>query len=170
MVSTTDPPSTELLADRSAEKGKLPVEIINQAKGLAIFSAFRAGMWISGTAGSGVVIARLPNGSWSPPSGFSVKSVGGGLVLGADFYDCVCVLNTQAAMDAYTTPEFSLGGRMDIAAGPMGGKVNVGDAPPVWTYTKTRGLYGGVTMDGTCLLYTSPSPRDGLLSRMPSSA
>ena len=25
-------------------------------------------------------------------------------------------------------------------------------------------------MDATCLLYTSPSPRDGLLSRMPSSA
>ena len=25
-------------------------------------------------------------------------------------------------------------------------------------------------MDSTCLLYTSPSPRDGLLSRMPSSA
>ena len=24
--------------------------------------------------------------------------------------------------------------------------------------------------NGTCLLYTSPSPRDGLLSRMPSSA
>ncbi len=26
------------------------------------------------------------------------------------------------------------------------------------------------TFDHTCLLYTSPSPRDGLLSRMPSSA
>ena len=26
------------------------------------------------------------------------------------------------------------------------------------------------TQDNTCLLYTSPSPRDGLLSRMPSSA
>ena len=25
-------------------------------------------------------------------------------------------------------------------------------------------------MESTCLLYTSPSPRDGLLSRMPSSA
>ena len=25
-------------------------------------------------------------------------------------------------------------------------------------------------IDNTCLLYTSPSPRDGLLSRMPSSA
>ena len=29
-----------------------------------------------------------------------------------------------------------------------------------------RGIMGA----GTCLLYTSPSPRDGLLSRMPSSA
>ena len=28
----------------------------------------------------------------------------------------------------------------------------------------------GVTRDYICLLYTSPSPRDGLLSRMPSSA
>ena len=28
----------------------------------------------------------------------------------------------------------------------------------------------GGTDENTCLLYTSPSPRDGLLSRMPSSA
>ena len=27
-----------------------------------------------------------------------------------------------------------------------------------------------LVIDGVCLLYTSPSPRDGLLSRMPSSA
>ena len=29
---------------------------------------------------------------------------------------------------------------------------------------------GYARMSGNCLLYTSPSPRDGLLSRMPSSA
>ena len=28
----------------------------------------------------------------------------------------------------------------------------------------------GISAEGGCLLYTSPSPRDGLLSRMPSSA
>ena len=33
---------------------------------------------------------------------------------------------------------------------------------------KLKALGGQETM--TCLLYTSPSPRDGLLSRMPSSA
>src|SRR5664279_2092133 len=31
-------------------------------------------------------------------------------------------------------------------------------------------LQRGVDIAGICLLYTSPSPRDGLLSRMPSSA
>ena len=36
----------------------------------------------------------------------------------------------------------------------------------VWVGTHTNGLY---RYNG-CLLYTSPSPRDGLLSRMPSSA
>ena len=36
----------------------------------------------------------------------------------------------------------------------------------------TEKYFGGVanTISGICLLYTSPSPRDGLLSRMPSSA
>ena len=32
------------------------------------------------------------------------------------------------------------------------------------------GDLNGAIEDQTCLLYTSPSPRDGLLSRMPSSA
>ena len=35
---------------------------------------------------------------------------------------------------------------------------------------ETGDLVRRPTGGGTCLLYTSPSPRDGLLSRMPSSA
>ena len=37
-------------------------------------------------------------------------------------------------------------------------------APP------TAAAQGETYVDLSCLLYTSPSPRDGLLSRMPSSA
>ena len=36
--------------------------------------------------------------------------------------------------------------------------------------TITPGVLGGFVDYYICLLYTSPSPRDGLLSRMPSSA
>ena len=41
------------------------------------------------------------------------------------------------------------------------------------TLSQYRGKYVVLffyPLDFTCLLYTSPSPRDGLLSRMPSSA
>ena len=42
----------------------------------------------------------------------------------------------------------------------------------IYTFTKTIDwvTYHEVKQDVLCLLYTSPSPRDGLLSRMPSSA
>ena len=47
--------------------------------------------------------------------------------------------------------------------------------PPVGTVglteTQARETFGkNIKVYSTCLLYTSPSPRDGLLSRMPSSA
>ena len=121
------------------------------AKGLAIFSAFRAGMWFAGTAGSGVVVARLGDSAWSPPSAFSVKSAAFGLTLGIDHFDCVCVLNTEEAVDGYRKSELTMGGRMDLAAGPVGGAFKGGETKPVWTYTRSRGLYGGVTMDGTAI-------------------
>ena len=43
------------------------------------------------------------------------------------------------------------------------GLTNFPDDAGYWSVTKAEDVH-------TCLLYTSPSPRDGLLSRMPSSA
>ena len=54
------------------------------------------------------------------------------------------------------------------AEGEVGDVIVGGVAPPpgatVWEQSRW------IARDETCLLYTSPSPRDGLLSRMPSSA
>ena len=47
------------------------------------------------------------------------------------------------------------------------------DGPTIDEFKKYIDKYKGqliVVKYGGCLLYTSPSPRDGLLSRMPSSA
>ena len=50
-----------------------------------------------------------------------------------------------------------------IAVGPGSRNMNTGEPMPM-------DVKVGDTIVYTCLLYTSPSPRDGLLSRMPSSA
>ena len=45
------------------------------------------------------------------------------------------------------------------------------DTDSLMYHIKTDNFYKDISYDIlTCLLYTSPSPRDGLLSRMPSSA
>ena len=142
-----------LQANTITDKGKLPAEVIANAKGLAIFSGFRAAMWLAGGGGSGVVVARLTDGSWSAPSAFSVLSGGVGLAYGMDVYDCVCVLNTQEAVDAYTKSEMNMGADVTVAAGPIGGTADISskEVKPVWTYVKSRGLYGAVAVDGTVI-------------------
>ncbi|KAI5286722.1 hypothetical protein KEM54_006567, partial [Ascosphaera aggregata] len=62
---------------------KIPAEVIRQAKGLAIFTTMRTGLWISGAGGSGVLIARIPEtGEWSPPSGIMLHTAGLGFLIG----------------------------------------------------------------------------------------
>ena len=55
---------------------------------------------------------------------------------------------------------------------PLGERLTAG-VSAIWEQAKTFGReFQSGTFDAfrACLLYTSPSPRDGLLSRMPSSA
>lgn len=136
---------------------KIPPKAIQTAAGLAVFTTFRTGLHISGAGGSGVVVARLPDGSWSPPSGFLVHTLGAGFMIGLDIYDCVCVLRTPDAVRAFTHPRLSLGGEIGIVAGPIGAGASVEAAigrssKPVWSYMKSRGLYAGVQADGTIVV------------------
>ena len=55
------------------------------------------------------------------------------------------------------------------AAGAL--QVTIGNGPAApYTAKRNAGYSGLHALHYSCLLYTSPSPRDGLLSRMPSSA
>jgi lipid-binding SYLF domain-containing protein len=136
---------------------KIPQKAIQTAAGLAIFTTFRTGLHISGAGGSGIVVSRLPNGQWSPPSGFLVHTLGAGFMIGLDIYDCVCVLRTPEAVRAFTHPRVSLGGEIAMVAGPVGAgtaiEAAIGkDAKPVWSYMKSRGFYAGVQADGTVII------------------
>jgi lipid-binding SYLF domain-containing protein len=84
-------------------------------------------MYLAGSGGSGVVVARLPDGTWSPPSAISVRSGSIGIVY---------VLNTEAAVEAYSKPEMNLGAAFALAAGPIGGTADMKELKPVWVYTK----------------------------------
>ncbi|KAJ9143388.1 DUF500 and UBA/TS-N domain-containing protein [Pleurostoma richardsiae] len=108
----------------------IPSKVISRAAGLAIFTTARAGFHVTGATGSGVLIARLQDGSWSAPSGIQVHSVGAGFVIGADIYDCVVVINTKEALEAFTRTRMSLGSDLAVVAGPWGAGGSVDFAAP----------------------------------------
>ncbi|OJJ96823.1 hypothetical protein ASPACDRAFT_54208 [Aspergillus aculeatus ATCC 16872] len=140
---------------------KIPSRVIQQAKGLAIFTTMRTGLWLSGSGGSGVLLARIPEtGEWSPPSGIMLHTAGIGFLAGVDIYDCVVVINTYEALEAFKKVRCTLGGEVSASAGPVGmggvleSEVHKRQAP-IWTYMKSRGLYAGVQVDGTIIIERS---------------
>ncbi|PIG69338.1 DUF500 domain protein [Aspergillus arachidicola] len=137
---------------------KIPTEVIKRAKGLAIFTTMRTGLWLSGSGGSGVLLAKIPEtGEWSPPSGIMLHTAGIGFLAGVDIYDCVVVINTYEALEAFKKVRCTLGGEVSASAGPVGmggvldSEVHKRQAP-IWTYMKSRGLYAGVQVDGTIII------------------
>jgi lipid-binding SYLF domain-containing protein len=138
---------------------RIPPEVIRNCVGLAIFTTMRTGLWLSGSGGSGVLIAKMENGEWSPPSGIMLHTVGLGFLVGVDIYDCVLVINNRKALDSFEKVRCTLGGEVSAVAGPVGvGGVLENDGKwkqlnrPVFTYLKSRGLYAGVQIDGTVVI------------------
>ncbi|OJJ03097.1 hypothetical protein ASPVEDRAFT_53632 [Aspergillus versicolor CBS 583.65] len=137
---------------------KIPAKVIKQAKGIAIFTAMRTGLWFSGSGGSGVLIAKnQETGQWSAPSGLMLHTAGLGFLAGADIYDCVMVINTWEALEAVTKVRVTLGSEISVVAGPVGvggvleSEIHKRQAP-IWTYMKSRGLYAGAQIDGTIVI------------------
>lgn len=112
--------------------------------GLAVFQVVKAGFVFSGKAGSGLVIARLPDGSWSAPSCIATGGVGWGLQIGADITDFVIVLNSEDAVRAFSIGgNVTIGGNISASAGPIGtgGSVQASLAhpAPMFSYSKSKG-------------------------------
>ncbi|KAI0580827.1 hypothetical protein PtrCC142_003325 [Pyrenophora tritici-repentis] len=136
---------------------KIPTKVIQNAKGLCIFTTMRSGLWISGSGGAGILVARTEDGSWSPPSGIMMHTVGVGFLAGVDIYDCVIVINNETALEAFQKIRCTLGGEISATAGPAGtgGMLDTEihkRQSPLFTYIKSRGFYAGLQLDGTIII------------------
>src|SRR5437879_1148427 len=108
----------------------------------------------SGKAGKGVVVARTPNG-WSGPSFIATGGAGWGPQIGAEVTDFVFVLNNNSAVRAFSRGgNVTLGVDASVAAGPVGRAAEADVAPTaaIYTYSKTKGLFVGVSVEGAVLV------------------
>ncbi|PWN53823.1 DUF500-domain-containing protein [Violaceomyces palustris] len=138
----------------------VPISVLRKAKGFAIFSVFRIGFLMSARAGSGIVIAKMDDGSWTAPAAIGIGGLGGGFNVGAEVTDFLIVLNSRSAVKSFmATGSLQLGGNLSVAVGPLGrsaeasGSVNTsGKIAAMFSYSRSKGLYGGVSVEGTVLV------------------
>ncbi|OSX63710.1 hypothetical protein POSPLADRAFT_1139527 [Postia placenta MAD-698-R-SB12] len=138
--------------------GIIPRSVLHNAKGFAIFTIFKAGFLFSARAGTGVVIARLEDGTWSAPSAIGTAGLGVGGQAGAEMTDFLVVLNSRSK-SFMSAGSLTLGGNLSIAVGPLGrngeaiGSLNTsGKVAAMYSYSKTRGLFGGVSIEGSVIV------------------
>jgi lipid-binding SYLF domain-containing protein len=66
------------VGELKAEKS-IPDSILREAKGLAIITVMKVGMMLTYKIGTGLVVSRRSDGSWSPPSAISICGLGYGV-------------------------------------------------------------------------------------------
>lgn len=78
----------------------IPSSLLRQAAGYAILSVLKVGMGWSAAVGTGLVVARRQDGSWSPPSAVGLGSFGWGLQAGGELTDLLLVLSNTETVKA----------------------------------------------------------------------
>lgn len=136
---------------------RIPKHVIANCCGVAIITVFRMGFLVSIRGGTGLVVAKLANGDWSAPSAIALGGISGGFEIGLELTDLVIVLNSRHALDSFCKGgNVTLGGNYSVAAGPVGrqgeGDVAVRSTTAFFTYSKTKGLYAGISFVGTALI------------------
>ncbi|KAJ0420969.1 hypothetical protein BJY00DRAFT_283355 [Aspergillus carlsbadensis] len=135
---------------------QIPRKFLENAKGLVIFSVFELGMMRSLRFGSGLVVARLANGTWSAPSAIATGKLSARGQFGLEHTEYVYVLNTDAAVEKFRQAKtFTLGsGGVSIAVGPFGRSAELAGESyeaDIFAYCKTRTVFGGSTLEGVTI-------------------
>jgi SH3 domain-containing YSC84-like protein 1 len=153
MQDDVDQAATIIERFQAVPEKAIPQAMLKEAKGLAIMTVIKAGFGISGRGGSGVVVARIKNG-WSGPSAIGTGGAGFGFQIGAEVTEFVMVLNTDAAVKAFSgDANVTLGGDISVAAGPIGRHAEAAVTPvaAVYTYSRSQGLFAGISLEGTVI-------------------
>jgi lipid-binding SYLF domain-containing protein len=132
---------------------RIPDLLLARAEGIVILPAnVKVGLIFGARFGSGLMLVRNEDRSWSSP--VFVSSGGGswGLQAGGQVSDIVLVLTTRRSIEGITDGKLTLGADASVAAGPVGRTAMASTSltfdSEVYAYSRTQGLFAGVSLEG----------------------
>jgi lipid-binding SYLF domain-containing protein len=137
-------------------ESSIPDRLLDDAKGIVVVpDTIKAGFMLGGRHGLGVMAMKNPDGTWSNPVFVKLSGASFGLQAGVQSADVILVFRSERGLDSIVNGKFTLGADASVAAGPVGrnaaAATDGGLKAEIWSWSRARGLFAGVALDGAVL-------------------
>jgi lipid-binding SYLF domain-containing protein len=139
-----------------ASDSAIPTAILEKAEAIAVFPSTIKGAFIVGAQrGRGVISVRDASGRWSPPAFLTLTGGSVGFQIGGQAVDIVLVVTNRRGVENLLMNQFEIGGEASATAGPVGrdagASTDVQLRAQILSYSRSRGLFAGVSLKGAAL-------------------
>jgi lipid-binding SYLF domain-containing protein len=156
--------ATQVLDELRAQRDQqIPERLLQRAYGVAVIpSVAKVAFVVGGRRGSGVLVVRDSHGHFSGPMFINLTGGSVGWQIGAQETDIVLVFTTRRGIEGIADGKLTLGAGASAAAGPVGRQAEAaaGINAEVYSYSRARGLFAGVALDGTAITMDNKANRN----------
>jgi SH3 domain-containing YSC84-like protein 1 len=150
--------SAEVLTEvmQTPDKG-IPRDLLKKSQCVVIVPGLKKGAFVVGAEfGRGFISCRRVSGNgWSAPAGIKVEGGSFGFQIGGSETDAVMLVMNKGGVDKLFADKFTLGADATVAAGPVGrsssADTDVQMRAEILTYSRSRGIFAGIALDGATL-------------------
>jgi lipid-binding SYLF domain-containing protein len=140
----------------------IPDRLLSRAYGIAVIpNVIKVAAVVGGRRGTGALVVRDANGKFSDPIMVSITGGNVGWQIGVQSTDIVLVFTTRKSIEGIADGKLTLGGDASVAAGPVGRAASAATdqnfTAEVYSYSRNRGLFAGVSVDGSVIAIDSKS-------------
>jgi SH3 domain-containing YSC84-like protein 1 len=124
---------------------------IRRAKAVLIApEVAKAGFIFGGSGGRAVLVVRnAKTGRWSGPVFYTLATASVGFQAGISVSQMMTLVMTDKGLNSLMSNSFKMGPDASVAAGPVGAGAKADIITDLVTYSRAKGLYGGINLDGT---------------------
>ncbi len=149
---------TKVLHELAGTSEGIPHDLLEKGRCVAVIPGVKkAAFGIGGRWGKGAVVCRAEGGRgpWGAPLMVSVGGPSYGFQIGAESTDFVLLVMNERGIDHLLKNKVTLGADVSVAAGPVGRTAEAGTDvalnAEILTYSRTKGLFAGVSLEGAIL-------------------
>lgn len=137
----------------------IPKELLDRAECVIVVpSVKKIAIGIGGNYGRGAIVCRGGDtfeGPWGAPAMFALEGASIGFQLGGQATDFVLLVMNDRGAESVLRSKVKLGAEASAAAGPKGraagASTDIVMRAEILTYSRSRGLFAGVSLEGSTL-------------------